>query len=105
MTKTIKTKKMLPLNKKDAKNLLSLRKSRRKSKIPRIPKTLASTAAFIALLLHKRLNWRDENDGGEYPVEILCSFLIGKKKMALVHFVGYSTDYDRIIPISSLRNL
>jgi hypothetical protein len=50
------------------------------------------------------LNVNDENDGRNYEVEIICSFNIRKTRMALVHFIGYSTDYDRIIPISKLRN-
>ena len=50
------------------------------------------------------LSLNDENDGRDYEVKIICSFNIGKTRMALVHFVGYSTDYDRIIPTSKLRN-
>jgi hypothetical protein len=74
-------------------------------KQPLIPQKISLKAAAIALLLHKRFNLKDDDDGRNYHVKILCTFQIGKTKMALVHFVGYSTDYDRIIPISRLRNL
>lgn len=69
------------------------------------PKAISSSDAMLALLLHRRLNVNDSDDGCDYEVEILCTFNVGKTKMALVHFIGYSTDYDRIIPTSKLRNL
>ena len=100
MTKTQKTQQVSPAAKQAADLLLLLRKPITKIKIP----TSSSTVVTTALLLHKRLNLDDNDDGENYPVEILCSFLIRKKKMALVHFVGYTTDYDRILPMSSLRN-
>jgi hypothetical protein len=86
--------------KKEAANLLlSLHKP------IKAPKVISSSDAMLALLLHRRLNINDSDDGCDYKVEILCTFNIGKAKMSLVHFVGYSTDYDRIIPTSKLRNL
>lgn len=69
------------------------------------PKVISLSDAMLALLLHRRLNVNDSDDGCDYEVEILCTFNIGKTKMSLVHFVGYSTDFDRIIPTSKLRNL
>jgi hypothetical protein len=68
------------------------------------PKVISSSDAMLALLLHRRLNVNDSDDGCDYEVEILCTFNVGKTRMSLVHFVGYSTDYDRIIRTSSLRN-
>ena len=81
-----------------AKSLLSLQKP------STIPKILSGSDAIIALLFHRRLNLNDDDDGRYYQVQVLFTFYIGKKRMALAHFVGYSTDYDRIIPISRLRN-
>jgi hypothetical protein len=99
MTKTQKTQQVSPIAKKAANLLLSLQK------LPIIPKIVSSTDAILALLLHRRFNLNDDDDGNAYPIEILCTFCIGKKRMALVHFVGYSSDYDRIIPMTRLRNL
>lgn len=99
MTKTQKTHQVSPVAKKAAKLLLSLQK------LSIIPKIVSSIDAILALLLHRRFNLNDDDDGNAYPIKILCTFRIGKKKMALVHFVGYSSDYDRIIPMKMLRNL
>jgi hypothetical protein len=74
-------------------------------KQPLILPKMSLKEAATALLLHKRLNLKDDDDGRDYHIKILCTFQIGKTKMALVHFVGYSTDYDRIIPISKLLYL
>jgi hypothetical protein len=93
-----KTKQVSPAAEKAANSLLSLQKT------PTIPKIVSASDAIMALLLHRRLNVNDDDDGREYQVEVLCTFYIGKKRMALVHFVGYSTDYDRILPMSRLRN-
>ena len=49
-------------------------------------------------------NKDDNYDNKEYEVEILCTFYVGKTKMSLVHFIGYSMDYDQIIPSSKLRS-
>jgi hypothetical protein len=68
------------------------------------PKVISLSDAMLALLLHRRLNINDSDDGCDYEVEILCTFNVGKTRMSLVHFVGYSTDYDRIIRTASLRN-
>jgi hypothetical protein len=70
----------------------------------RSPKVISISDAMLALLLHRRLNINDSDDGCDYEVEILSSFNVGKTRMSLVHFVGYSTDYDRIIRTASLRN-
>ena len=93
-----KSKQVSPAAEKAANSLLSLQKP------PTIPKIVSGSAAIIALLFHRRLNLNDDDDGRDYQVQVLCSFNIGKKRVALVHFVGYSTDYDRIIPMSMLRN-
>ena len=98
MTKTQMTRQVSPAAKKAAGLLLSLQKPQT------TPKILSASDANLALLFHRRFNMKDDNDGRDYQVEILCTFYIGKKRMALVHFVGYSTDYDRIIRMSSLRN-
>jgi len=93
-----KTKQVSPAAEKAANSLLSLQKPQT------TPKFLSESDANLALLFHRRLNVNDDDDGRDYQVEVLCMFYIGKKKMALVHFVGYSTDYDRILPMSRLRN-
>ena len=93
-----KSKQVSPAAEKAANSLLSLQKP------PTIPKIVSGSDAIIALLFHRRLNLNDDDDGRDYQVQVLCSFNIGKKRVALVHFVGYSTDYDRIIPMSMLRN-
>jgi hypothetical protein len=93
-----KSKQALPAAKQAANSLLSLQKPRT------IPKILSASVAITALLFHRRFNLNDDDDGRDYQVQVLCTFYIGKKRMALVHFVGYSTDYDRIIPMSRLRN-
>ena len=93
-----KTNYISTATKKVANTLLSLKKKESP------PKFFSSKDATIALLLYRRLNVNDENDGRDYEVKIICSFNIWKTRMALVHFVGYSTDYDRIIPTSKLRN-
>jgi hypothetical protein len=67
------------------------------------PKVISLSDAMLALLLHRRLNINDNNDGYDYEVEILCTFNVRKTRMSLVHFIGYSTDYDRIIPTSKLQ--
>ena len=87
------------VKKEAAKLLLSLHKP------IKAPKVISSSDAMLALLLHRRLNLNDSDDGCDYEVEILWTFNVGKTKMSLVHFVGYSTDFDRIIPTSKLRNL
>ena len=73
-------------------------------KIHKIPKKVSSTDANIALLFHRQFNLDDNYDDKEYEVEILCTFYVGKTKMSLVHFIGYSMVYDRIIPFSKLRS-
>ena len=96
-----KTKQVSPAAEKAANSLLSLQKPQT------TPKILSKLDAKLALLFHRRLNVKDDDDGRDYQVEILCTFYIGKKRMAklkMFHFVGYSTDYDRIIPMSRLRN-
>jgi hypothetical protein len=93
-----KTKQVSPAAEKAANSLLSLQKPQT------TPKILSESDANLALLFHRRLNVNDDDDGRDYQVEVLCTFYIGKKRMALVHFVGYSTDYDRILPMSRLRN-
>jgi len=93
-----KSKQVSPAAEKAAKSLLSLKKP------STIPKILSGSDAIIALLFHRRLNLNDDDDGRYYQVQVLFTFYIGKKRMALAHFVGYSTDYDRIIPMSRLRN-
>ena len=85
-------------SKKLANQLLSLQK------IHKIPKIISSSDANIALLLHRHFNLHEDNDDKDYEVEILCTFFVGKTKMSLVHFVGYSMDYDRILPVSKLRS-
>ena len=94
MTKTLRAS---PAAEKAANSLLSLQKPQT------IPKIVSASDAIMALLFHRRFNLNDD-DGRDYQVQVLCSFNIGKKRVALVHFVGYSTDYDRIIPVSRLRN-
>ena len=81
-----------------ANQLLSLQK------IYKIPKIISSTDANIALLLYRHFNLDEDNDNKDYEVEILCTFYVGKTKMSLVHFIGYSMVYDRIIPFSKLRS-
>jgi len=98
MTKTRKNQQVSPVAKQAADLLLSLQKPQT------IPKFLSESDAEACIVLHRKLNLSDDDDGRDYAVEILWTFYIGKKKMALVHFVGYSTDYDRILPMSSLRN-
>ena len=98
MTKTQMTRQVSPAAEKAANSLLSLQKP------PKIPKTVSASDANACIILHRRLNVNDDNDGRDYQVEVLCTFYIGKKRMALAHFVGYSTDYDRILPMSRLRN-
>jgi hypothetical protein len=98
MTKTQMTRQVSPAAKQVVGLLLSLQK------LQTTPKTLSESDAEACIILHRRLNVKDDDDGREYQVEVLCTFYIGKKRMALVHFVGYSTDYDRIIPMSRLRN-
>jgi hypothetical protein len=98
MTKTQKTQQVSPVAKKAANLLLLLQKP------PTIPKILSALDAEACIVLHRKLNLTDDDDGRDYQVEILCTFYIGKKRMALLHFVGYSTDYDRILPMSRLRN-
>ena len=92
-----KIKKDINSSKKIADQLLSLQK------IQKIPKIISSKDANIALLFHRHFNLDDNYDNKEYEVEILCTFYVGKTKMSLVHFVGYSMDYDQIIPASKLR--
>ena len=92
------TRQVSPATKKEAGLLLSLQKPQT------TPKILSKLDANLALLFHRHLNVNDDDDGRDYQVEVLCTFYIGKKRMALAHFVGYSTDYDRIIPMSRLRN-
>jgi hypothetical protein len=89
---------MTKIKKSAANLLLSLRKPMK------APKVISLSDAMLALLLHRRLNVNDSDDGRDYEVEILINFNVGKTKMSLVHFVGYSTDYDRIIPKSKLRS-
>ena len=98
MTKTQMTRQVSPAAKQAAGLLLSLQKPQT------TPKILSESDANLALLFHRRLNVNDDDDGRDYQVKVLCTFYIGKKRMALVHFVGYSTDYDRILPMSRLRN-
>ena len=93
-----KTRQVSPAAEKAAKSLLSLQKT------PTIPKIVSSSDAEACIILHRRLNVNDDDDGRDYQVEVLCTFYIGKTRMALAHFVGYSTDYDRILPMSRLRN-
>ena len=93
-----KTRQVSPAAEKAANSLISLQKP------PKIPKTVSASDANACIILHRRLNVNDDNDGRDYQVEVLCTFYIGKKRMALAHFVGYSTDYDRILPMSRLRN-
>ena len=95
MTKTLRAS---PAAFSAANSLLSLQKP------PTIPKIVSASDAIMALLFHRRFNLNDDDDGRDYQVQVLCSFNIGKKRVALVHFVGYSTEYDRIIPMSRLRN-
>ena len=92
------TRQVSPAIKKAAGILLSLQKPMT------IPKKMSSSDAEACIILHRCLNVNDDEDGRDYQVEVLCTFYIGKKRMALTHFVGYSTDYDRILPISRLRN-
>jgi hypothetical protein len=98
MTKTQMTRQVSPAAKQAAGLLLSLQKPQT------TPKILSESDANLALLFHRRFNMKDDDDGKDYQVQVLCTFYIGKKRMALVHFVGYSTDYDRILPMSRLRN-
>jgi hypothetical protein len=93
-----KTRQVSPAAEKAANSLLSLQKP------PKIPKTVSASDANACIILHRRLNVNDDDDGCDYQVEVLCTFYIGKKRMALAHFIGYSTDYDRILPMSRLRN-
>jgi hypothetical protein len=99
MIKNNQSQKDSPANK-AAKSLLLLHTPIEKIKIP----TSSSTVVTTALLLHRQFNLKDNNDERDYPIEILYTFFVGKKRMALVNFVGYSTNYDRIIPVSRLRN-
>ena len=93
-----KTRQVSPAAEKAANSLLSLQKP------PKIPKTVSASDANACIILHRHLNVNDDDDGCDYQVEVLCTFYIGKKRMALAHFIGYSTDYDRILPMSRLRN-
>ena len=93
-----KTRQVSPDSEKAAGLLLLLQKPQT------TPKILSKSDANLALLFHRRLNVNDDDDGRDYQVEVLCTFYIGEKRMALAHFVGYSTDYDRILPMSRLRN-
>jgi hypothetical protein len=79
MTKTQKTQQVLPTAKKAANLLLLLQKP------PTIPKILSALDAEACIVLHRKLNLTDDDDGRDYQVEILCTFNIGKKRMALVH--------------------
>ena len=88
--------------KKTAKLLLSLQKPQTP---PKFPKRISDSEAKAFLTLHRRFNVKDDNDGRYYQIQILCRFSIGKKKMALVHFEGYPSIFDQIMPISSLLNL
>jgi hypothetical protein len=74
-------------------------------KMQKIPKIISSADANIALLLYRHFNLDEDNDNKDYEVEILCTFYVGKTKMSLVHFIGYSMDYDRIIPVYKLRSI
>jgi hypothetical protein len=58
----------------------------------------------IALLFRNYCNLDYNYDNKDYEVEILCFFYVGKTKMSLVHFIGYSMDYDQIISSSKLQN-
>ena len=98
MTKTQMTRQVSPAAKNAAGLLLSLQKPQT------TPRILSASDAEACIILHRRLNVNDDDDGRDYQVEVLCTFYIGKKRMALAHFVGYSTDYDRILPMSRLRN-
>ena len=101
MTKTQMTRQVSPAAKQVVGLLLSLQK------LQTTPKILSESDAKACIILHRRLNVKDDDDGRDYQVEILCTFYIGKKRMAklkMFHFVGYSTDYDRILPMSRLRN-
>jgi hypothetical protein len=84
--------------KKAANTLLSLQK------LANPPKFLSLSDATLTLLLHRRFNINDDDDECDYEVKVLCTFNVKKTRMSLVHFVGFSSDYDRIIPRSSLRN-
>ena len=98
MTKIQMTRQVSPAAKQAVGLLLSLQK------LQTTPKILSESDANLALLFHRRFNMKDDDDGRDYQVKVLCTFYIGKKRMALVHFVGYSTNYDRILPMSRLRN-
>ena len=98
MTKTQLIRQVSPAAEKAANSLLSLQKP------STIPKIVSGLDATTTLLFHRRFNLDDDDDGRDYQVQVLCTFYIGKKRMALAHFVGYSTDYDRILPMSRLRN-
>jgi len=88
--------------KKAANLLLSLQKLQTR---PKFPKRISELEAKAFLILHKKFNAKNDNDGKYYKIQILCRFSIGKKKMALVHFEGYPSIFDQIMPISSLINL
>jgi|688.fasta_scaffold2536124_1 hypothetical protein len=70
-----------------------------------ISKFQSRMEADVFMLLHRRFNINDDDDGKVYAVETLGTFYIRKKKMVLVHFVGYSTFFDRLIPVTKLRNI
>ena len=66
-----KTKQVSPAAEKAANSLLSLQKSQT------TPKILSKSDAIMALLLHRRFNVNDDDDGRDYQVEVLCTFYIG----------------------------
>jgi hypothetical protein len=74
-----KSKQALPAAKQAANSLLSLQKPLT------IPKFLSASDAIMTLLFHRRFNLNDDDDGRDYQVQVLCTFYIGKKRMALVH--------------------
>ena len=98
MTKTQMTRQVSPAAKKAASLLLSLQKSQT------TPKILSASDAITALLFHRRFNLNDDDDGRDYQVEVLCTFNIGKKRMALVHINLQSKFIINTIFNFALRN-
>ena len=95
MTKTLRAS---PAAEKAANSLLSLQKP------PTIPKIVSSLDAMMALLFHRRFNLNDDDDGCDYQVQVLCTFNIGKKRVALVHINLQSKFIMNTIFNFALRN-
>jgi hypothetical protein len=73
-------------------------------KIPKVK--LSPPVARAAEMLYRQFNLDDENDGKDYAVEVVDTFYVGKKRVSLIHFVGYHPRwYARIIPTAQLRKL